>query len=255
MYAIRHPSLPNYLALTGGSTFGITSDCTDCTARRPRAGRSARARPAISLAGLHGGPATPLLHRRRRRRVRQEARSVRLLHAGRRASGRLRPRRPADRLAADERARSLPRFIWITPNLCHDMHDCEPGHRRPVPGPAGPAAAAGARPARAADPHLGRGHERQRLLPAGLRRPHRHDRRRRRGASRAPGCARRSTTTRSCRRSRICSGCRGCGAPPAPCTPSLAPLLPRDGRDGSGRAERRRRAQRSCSGSGPSGRS
>src|SRR3954462_4674897 len=29
-YAIRHPSLPNYLALTGGSTFGIDSDCTDC---------------------------------------------------------------------------------------------------------------------------------------------------------------------------------------------------------------------------------
>jgi len=31
MYATTHPSLPNYLALTGGSTFGITSDCTDCS--------------------------------------------------------------------------------------------------------------------------------------------------------------------------------------------------------------------------------
>src|SRR6202035_1704229 len=29
-YAITHPSLPNYLALTGGSTQGITSDCTGC---------------------------------------------------------------------------------------------------------------------------------------------------------------------------------------------------------------------------------
>src|SRR5437867_4229914 len=27
-YAITHPSLPNYLALTGGSTFGVTSNCT-----------------------------------------------------------------------------------------------------------------------------------------------------------------------------------------------------------------------------------
>ena len=26
--AVSHPSLPNYLSLTGGSTFGITSDCT-----------------------------------------------------------------------------------------------------------------------------------------------------------------------------------------------------------------------------------
>ena len=30
-----------------------------------------------------------------------------------------------ERLAADERARSLPRFAWITPDLCHDMHDCD----------------------------------------------------------------------------------------------------------------------------------
>src|SRR5207302_1240536 len=32
-YGLTHPSLPNYLGLTGGSTFGITSDCTDCTVR------------------------------------------------------------------------------------------------------------------------------------------------------------------------------------------------------------------------------
>ena len=30
-FAVSHPSLPNYLALTGGSTFGITDDCTDCS--------------------------------------------------------------------------------------------------------------------------------------------------------------------------------------------------------------------------------
>src|SRR5439155_22532045 len=29
-YRVAHPSLPNYLALAGGSTFGITSDCTTC---------------------------------------------------------------------------------------------------------------------------------------------------------------------------------------------------------------------------------
>src|SRR5205823_3906477 len=31
-FAIGHPSLPNYLALTSGSTQGINSDCTDCRA-------------------------------------------------------------------------------------------------------------------------------------------------------------------------------------------------------------------------------
>jgi hypothetical protein len=29
-YGVGHPSLPNYLALTGGSTFGIDNDCSDC---------------------------------------------------------------------------------------------------------------------------------------------------------------------------------------------------------------------------------
>ena len=29
-YAYAHPSLPNYLDLVAGSSFGITSDCTDC---------------------------------------------------------------------------------------------------------------------------------------------------------------------------------------------------------------------------------
>ena len=34
----------------------------------------------------------------------------------------------ADRAASDERSGTLPRFIWITPNLCHDMHDCSVAH-------------------------------------------------------------------------------------------------------------------------------
>ncbi len=34
-YAVRHPSLPNYLALTSGSTHGIDSDCTDCHVAGP----------------------------------------------------------------------------------------------------------------------------------------------------------------------------------------------------------------------------
>jgi phosphoesterase family protein len=29
-YGVTHPSVPNYLALTGGSTYGISTDCTTC---------------------------------------------------------------------------------------------------------------------------------------------------------------------------------------------------------------------------------
>ena len=34
-YAVAHPSLPNYLALIGGSTFGISSDCMSCFVDAP----------------------------------------------------------------------------------------------------------------------------------------------------------------------------------------------------------------------------
>src|SRR5262249_46476611 len=34
-FAVAHPSLPNYLASTGASTFGITSDCTTCFVNAP----------------------------------------------------------------------------------------------------------------------------------------------------------------------------------------------------------------------------
>src|SRR5579872_6993986 len=37
-YGVSHPSLPNYLALTGGSTFGIASDCTACYVSAPNLG-------------------------------------------------------------------------------------------------------------------------------------------------------------------------------------------------------------------------
>src|SRR5205823_11835020 len=31
---------------------------------------------------------------------------------------------PMAQLSVDELTGQLPRFVWITPNLCHDMHDC-----------------------------------------------------------------------------------------------------------------------------------
>ncbi len=34
-FAVSHPSLPNYLALVGGSTFGVTSDCTPAVCSLP----------------------------------------------------------------------------------------------------------------------------------------------------------------------------------------------------------------------------
>jgi hypothetical protein len=125
MYATTHPSLPNYLALTGGSPFGISSDCTACrvtasslAGQLTAAGISWRAymedlpHPCYAGAGA-GGYAkkhdpfmyyTPVAE--------SPAQCGHVV--------------PLTGLAAGERTHTLPRFIWITPNLCHDMHDCSP---------------------------------------------------------------------------------------------------------------------------------
>jgi hypothetical protein len=123
MYAIAHPSLPNDLALTGGSTFGISSDCTACSV--PGTGLAGQLSshgiswkaytedlPHACFTGASAGDYAkkhnPFMYYRGL--VRRRAACERVV--------------PLDQLSMDERAHSLPAFIWITPNLCHDMHDC-----------------------------------------------------------------------------------------------------------------------------------
>jgi hypothetical protein len=123
MYAVGHPSLPNYLALTGGSTFGIQSDCTSCSVdatslvdQLEQAHVSWKAymedlpHPCFmgASSGAYAKKHDPFAY------------YARITDDPRRCGNIV----PLGRLGADERAHALPRFIWITPNLCHDMHDC-----------------------------------------------------------------------------------------------------------------------------------
>ncbi|MBV9414465.1 MAG: hypothetical protein JO363_05755 [Solirubrobacterales bacterium] len=123
MYAVSHPSLPNYLALTGGSTFGISSDCTDCTVaatslvdQLEHADVSWRAYmedlPGRCFTGAGAGEYA--------KKHDPFAYYARIVSDPRRCANVV----PLTRLGTDERAGRLPRFSWITPNLCHDMHDC-----------------------------------------------------------------------------------------------------------------------------------
>jgi hypothetical protein len=122
-YGVTHPSLPDYLALTSGSTHGIDSDCTDCHVagrsiadQLDSAGISWKAyledmpRPCFRGAGA-GGYAkkhNPFAYyddvagdsRRCRRMV------------------------PFGQLATDLRRGALPTYAFISPNLCDDTHDC-----------------------------------------------------------------------------------------------------------------------------------
>jgi hypothetical protein len=125
-YGITHPSLPNYLALTSGSTHGVSSDCTDCHVAATNivdqleaAGISWGAyledvpMPCFRGAGA-GGYAkkhNPLIYYDDV--ARSASRCRKLVGFG--------------RLAADLRAGRLPTYTWITPNLCDDGHDCGVG--------------------------------------------------------------------------------------------------------------------------------
>ena len=123
-YAITHPSLPNYLALTSGSTQGITSDCTGChvSARNlvdqlEGAHRSWRGymedlpSPCSQVAGAGGYP-------------RSTIRSVYYDDVAPRPAPLPQCRRFGE-LASDLRRGALPAFAFISPNLCHDTHDCD----------------------------------------------------------------------------------------------------------------------------------
>jgi phosphatidylinositol-3-phosphatase len=126
-YAIRHPSLPNYLALTSGATHGIASDCTSCHVAAPNvvdqletAGISWRAyledmpHPCFkgASAGGYAKRHNPFVYYDDV--AGNPARCRRVVSFG--------------SLAADLRRGSLPTYAWISPNLCDDMHDCTVRH-------------------------------------------------------------------------------------------------------------------------------
>ncbi|HEV3212285.1 MAG TPA: alkaline phosphatase family protein [Acidimicrobiales bacterium] len=125
-YAASHPSLPNYLDLTGGSTFGITSDCTSCWVKADNLGAQMSAKhltwgdfsegvlgPCYLGAdgGLYAGKHNPF-------RYYTDIRASKSLchHL-----------QPLSTFMKDLKQHgALPRFSFVSPDLCHDGHDCSP---------------------------------------------------------------------------------------------------------------------------------
>jgi phosphatidylinositol-3-phosphatase len=122
-FAITHPSLPNYLALTSGSTGGVSSDCTNCHVAATNIVDQLEARriswkayledepTACFRGGGAGGYAkkhNPFIYYDDI--ARSPRRCSRLVGFA--------------QLAADLRGGRLPTYAWISPNLCDDGHDC-----------------------------------------------------------------------------------------------------------------------------------
>jgi len=126
-HAIRHPSAPNYLALTGGSTFGHTSDCAYCLVRAPNlidelehAGISWKAyigRLPAPCSRVRSSGIDPHEYVRELDPflfyddvVMNPSRCLHIV--------------PLSELRTDIARGTLPRFVWITPNLCQSTHSC-----------------------------------------------------------------------------------------------------------------------------------
>jgi hypothetical protein len=122
LYATTHPSVPNYLALTSGSTL-VAHDCTTCTFSVHNLIDELASAGVSWRAYMEGMPSRCFRGAQSGAYVRRHdpfmmyadiadnpARCARVV--------------PLSELGSDVRARRLPQFAWITPNLCDDMHDC-----------------------------------------------------------------------------------------------------------------------------------
>jgi phosphatidylinositol-3-phosphatase len=121
--AVIHPSLPNYLAILGGSTFGIDEDCTDCSANGDNLALQLSRAGVSWRAYMEGMPGVCYLGAEDGQYVKKHNPFVYFpsitSHSGRCANV-----VPARQLAVDARERRLPAFAWLTPDECHNAHDC-----------------------------------------------------------------------------------------------------------------------------------
>lgn len=113
-HGVSHPSLPNYLALTSGSTWGIADDgwhplpAGGLGAQLTAASISWRAyMEGMSASCLKSGYPYALKHNP-------------FPYYGSDCPAEVVPYSQFDR----DIAGTVPDFVWITPDLCHDGHDC-----------------------------------------------------------------------------------------------------------------------------------
>jgi phosphatidylinositol-3-phosphatase len=121
--AVAHPSLPDYLAILGGSTFGVTADVPPSASpihgrsvlgQALHAGRTATVYAdgmVGTCARVNGGDRYAARHNAWTYFVDERAACARYDV-------------PLARLAGDVAAGRLPDAGMVVPNLCHDAHDC-----------------------------------------------------------------------------------------------------------------------------------
>jgi hypothetical protein len=122
-YAIRHPSLPNYLALTSGSTHGVASDCTSCHVHGRSLADQLDAAHLSWRAYMEGLP-NPCFKGARAGDYAKKHDPFMYYDSIAGDAARCRRIVPFTALGRDIRRGAMPTYAFISPNLCHDGHDC-----------------------------------------------------------------------------------------------------------------------------------
>jgi acid phosphatase len=121
-HAMTHPSLPNYLAIAGGSTFGVQDD--DDPSAHPVGGPSvfgeALAHGLTARVYADAMPASCLLTNAGEYAVRHNPWTYFTSERGECRSF----DSTLGRFAGDVRAGQLPDAGMVVPDVCHDAHDC-----------------------------------------------------------------------------------------------------------------------------------
>lgn len=121
--AVAHPSLPNYIALIGGSTFGIMSDCSDCFIASPNLVDQLEVSDKTWMAYMESMP-NPCYVGSKDTYVQKHDPFI-YFDDIRNNPNRCNHIVPYSQFHSDIKSvKTTANFIWITPNLCDDMHDC-----------------------------------------------------------------------------------------------------------------------------------
>jgi hypothetical protein len=126
-YAITHPSLPNYLAATAGTTGGVTTDCAPSSCAQSRSSLYAQVAAAgkqwrgyaesmsgncnLTSSGRYAARHNPAVYFKP---IRSQCRSWDVPMGTARSGA----------FISALHNKTLPAFSFVTPNLCDDGHDC-----------------------------------------------------------------------------------------------------------------------------------
>jgi hypothetical protein len=123
MYGVTHPSLPNYFALTAGTTFGVTSNCTTCQ-QKGRNIVDQLESAGLSWKAYMGGMPRACFKGAVSGRYAKKHNPFMYYPSVADRPSRCRKVVPEAELRRDLEAGRLPTYSFLTPDLCNDTHDC-----------------------------------------------------------------------------------------------------------------------------------